>query len=146
MAIKLRELMREDAGGVYGVGVAGGINREPVSNYSIGINFGCAPENVDKLVAIVLEEIKNTKLNGAAQVNVDKVIAEETRSLETGVKENSYWRFRLEQQFFRNADPLKILDAPNRIKQLTVERTKTLANQYFDDMNFVRLVLLPEGK
>ncbi len=83
LAIKLREVLREDAGGVYGVGVSGGINREPTNNYSIGIQFGCAPENVDKLVALVLEEIKNTKSNGIAQTNVDKIIAEQTRSLAT---------------------------------------------------------------
>ena len=146
LGIKLREVLREDAGGVYGVGVSGGINREPVANYSIGIQFGCAPENIDKLVALVMDEIKNTKANGVAQVNVDKIIAEQTRALENDVKENSYWRYRLEQQFFRNADPLKILEAPQKIKLLTVDRTKTLANQYFNEANFVKLVLLPEGK
>lgn len=146
LGIKLREVLREDAGGVYGVGVSGGINREPVPSYSVGIQFSCAPENTDKLVALVQEEIKNTKANGVAQANVDKVIAEQSRSLENEVKENSYWRFKLEQQFFRNADPLKILEAPQKLKQLTVERTKTLANQYFNERDFVKLVLLPEGK
>jgi zinc protease len=145
MAIKLREVLREDAGGVYGVGVNGGINREPVNSYSISIQFGCAPANVDKLVGLVMQEISNTKANGVAQVNVDKIIAEQTRALENDVKENSYWRYRLEQQFFRNADPLKILDAPQKVKQLTVERTKTLANQYFNERNMVKLVLMPEG-
>ncbi len=146
MGIKLREVLREDAGGVYGVGVNGGINREPVSNYSISIQFGCAPENVDKLEALVMEEIKNMKANGVAQVNVDKVIAEQTRALENDMKENSYWRYRLEQQFFRNADPLQILDAPQKVKQLTVARTQILANQYFNEKNMARLILLPEGK
>jgi zinc protease len=41
---------------------------------------------------------------------------------------------------------LKILNAPQRIKQLTVEKTKTLANKFFDDKNVVKLVLLPEKK
>lgn len=146
LGIKLREVLREDAGGVYGVGVSGGINREPNPSYSIGIQFSCAPENVDKLVALVQEEIKQTKANGVAQTNVEKVIAEQSRSLENDVKENSYWRFKLEQQFFRNADPLKILEAPQKLKQLTVERTRILANTYFNESNFVKLVLLPEDK
>jgi zinc protease len=144
LSIRLRELLREDAGGVYGVGVSGGINREPAATYSIGIQFGCAPENVDKLVALVMEEIRNTKANGVAQVNIDKVLAEQTRALENDVKENSYWRFRLEQQFFRNADPLSILDAPRRIKDFTAERSKTLANAYFNEQNLAKLVLMPE--
>ncbi len=146
LSIKLREILREDAGGVYGVGVSGGINREPVNNYSIGIQFGCAPENVDKLVALVMNEINHTKANGIAQLNIDKVIAEQIRALEVEVKENSYWRFRLEQQFLRNADPMKILDANNQIKEFTVARSKLLANQYFKEADFVKLVLLPEEK
>ncbi len=146
LSIKLREVLREDAGGVYGVGVSGGINREPVNNYSINIQFGCAPENVDKLVALVMEEITNTKANGVAAVNVDKVIAEQLRAWEVDIKENSYWRYRLEQQFFRNADPLKILNARERIQQFSVARSKVLASQYFNEVNMVKLVLLPEGK
>lgn len=146
MGIKLREVLREDAGGVYGVSISGGINREPFSNYSIGIQFGCAPENVDKLVALVMEEIKNTKANGVAQVNADKIIAEQTRALESEVKENSYWRYNLEQKFFRNTDPLKILDAPKKIREFSVERSKILANKYFDEKNVAKLVLMPEGK
>ncbi len=144
MAIKLREVLREDAGGVYGVGVNGGINREPVVSYSISIQFGCAPENVDKLVNMVMEEINNTKTQGAASVNVDKIIAEQTRSLENDVKENSYWRYQLEQAFFRKGNPVNILSARDKIKKLTVARTQILANRYFDESNMARFVLIPE--
>lgn len=144
--IKLREVLREDAGGVYGVGVSGGINREPVSNYSIGINFSCAPENADKLVGLTMDAIREVKAKGATQENINKVIAEQTRSLENSVKENGYWRYHLEQQFFRGADPLKILETPEKIKQLNVERTKTLASRFFDEQNLVKLVLMPEKK
>ncbi len=143
MAIKLRETLREDAGGVYGVGVNGGLTREPVPSYSIAIQFGCAPENVEKLTGIVMDEIRNTKANGVAAVNIEKTVAEQTRALENEVKENSYWRFRLEQQFFRNADPLSILEAPERIKRLTVEKTKELADKYFNEANMAKFVLLP---
>jgi zinc protease len=146
LSIKLREVLREDAGGVYGVGVSGGLSREPVGSSSISIQFGCAPENVDKLIGLVMDEIKNTKANGAAQVNIEKVIAEDTRALENSVKENSYWRYQLEQSFFRNVDPMKILDAPQKIKQFTIERTKILANQYFDEDNMAKFILLPEKK
>jgi len=144
LGIRLREVLREDAGGVYGVGVSGGLNKEPVNNYSISIQFGCAPENVDKLVALTMEEINHTKVNGIAPVNIEKVIAEQTRSLENEFKENNYWRYKLEQQFFRKNNPEKILDAPQLIKKITVERTKELANQYFSELNMARFVLLPE--
>ncbi|MFZ9215234.1 MAG: M16 family metallopeptidase, partial [Sediminibacterium sp.] len=144
MGIKLRETLREDAGGVYGVGISGGINKEPKKSYSISVRFGCAPENVEKLIALVEEEIKQTKLNGVAQINIDKVKAEQTRSLENDVKENSYWRYKLEQAIFRGSDPTKILLAPTRINLIDVATTKALANKYFNEANKAKFVLLPE--
>ncbi|MFM1970947.1 MAG: hypothetical protein RL731_769, partial [Bacteroidota bacterium] len=144
MGIKLRETLREDAGGVYGVGISGGINKEPKKSYSITIRFGCAPENVEKLIALVEEEIKQTKLNGVAQINIEKVKAEQTRSLENDVKENSYWRYKLEQAIFRGSDPTKILQAPARINLIDVATTKALANKYFNEANKAKFVLLPE--
>jgi zinc protease len=90
LGIKLREVLREDAGGVYGVGVNGGIGREPTTDYSISISFDCSPENIEKLVGLVMEEIKNTKANGIEQANIDKIIAEQLRANELKLKDNSF--------------------------------------------------------
>ncbi len=146
LEIRLREILREDQGGVYGVGVGANINREPVNSYSITISFGCAPENVDKLINLALAEIKNMKANGGAETNVEKVIAEDTRSMETSVKDNNYWLYNLQTKYYYNEDPKTILEDPAMVKKLTVARTKELANKYFDTANVIRLVLDPEGK
>ncbi len=146
LGIKLREQLREDQGGVYGVGVNGNINRIPSNSYSISIQFGCAPENVEKLVKIVYDEIAAMKLNGAPTVNVEKVIAEDTRSMENEVKENDYWKYNLEDKLFYGEDPKIILEDPKIVKKLTVERTKEIANKYFNDANRVKIILLPEDK
>ncbi|MDE3253188.1 MAG: insulinase family protein, partial [Bacteroidota bacterium] len=118
LGIKLREVLREDAGGVYGVGVNGGISREPNNSYSISIRFGCSPENVDKLVNMVKDVIEETRKNGVSKENIEKVVAEQTRSLENEVKENSYWRYQLEQHFFRHLNPLDILKGREKISRL----------------------------
>lgn len=146
LEIKLREVLREDQGGVYGVGVHGAINREPINSYSIVILFTCSTENLDKLVGLTMDEIHKLKQNGATQVDVDKVIAEDVRGLETSVKENSYWKYNLEQKIYHNEDPLTILQDSDMVKKLTVERTKEIANKYFDENNMAKLVLAPENK
>ena len=146
LEIRLREVLREDQGGVYGVNVGATIHREPINSYSVTISFGCAPENVNKLIGLALEEIKKMKVNGAPQENVDKVVAEDTRSLETQVKENDYWLYNLEDKYYHNEDPKTILEDPAMAKKLTVERTKEIANKYFDMDNMARLVLDPQDK
>ncbi|GEO08648.1 M16 family metallopeptidase [Segetibacter aerophilus] len=146
LEIRLREILREDQGGVYGVGVGANINREPINSYSVTISFGCAPENVEKLSGLVLEEVKKMKADGGSQTNVEKVIAEDTRGMETGVKENNYWLYNLQSKYYRNEDPLTILQDPVMVRKLTVERTKELANKYFNFDNLTKIVLMPEGK
>ena len=43
LSIMLREVMREDKSGVYGVGVNLVPARIPEAGYTISIQFGCAP-------------------------------------------------------------------------------------------------------
>jgi zinc protease len=146
LEIRLREILREDQGGVYSVGVGANINREPVNSYSVTISFGCAPENVDRLTDLIMTEIKNMKANGGTQINVDKVVAEDTRSMETSVKENSYWLYNLQDKYYYNEDPATLLQDAAMVKKLTVARTKELANKYLNTDNEIKLVLMPEGK
>lgn len=146
LEIRLREILREDQGGVYSVGVGANINREPINSYSVTVSFGCAPENVQKLTGLVMDEIKNMKANGGTQTNVDKVVAEDTRGLETSVKENSYWLYNLQNKYYYNENPATILQDAAMVKELTVARTKELANKYLNTDNEAKLVLMPEGK
>ncbi len=126
------------------MGVRGNISRVPVSSYSVTISFGCAPENVDKLIELVMAEISNMKMNGASQVNIDKVTAEDTRSLEKDLKENGYWQYNLEQKYLYGEDPKTILEDMPNLKKMTVARTKEMANKYFSLENFAKMILLPE--
>ncbi len=143
-AIKLRELLREDQGGVYGVNVSGGINREPVNNYAISISFGCAPENVDKFINLVLNEIEQLKKEGAPVENVQKILAEGRRNMEIQVKDNNYWLYNLQSKYYRDEDPLTILQEQKMLTDLTPEKTKELANKYFNLQNYATFILMPE--
>jgi zinc protease len=91
-----------------------------------------------------MDEIKKLKESGAPQINIDKVIAEDTRGMETATKENNYWLYNLEQKYFHKEDPVTILEDPALVRKLTVTRTKELANKYFDLNNMAKLVLVPE--
>jgi zinc protease len=144
LGIRLREVLREDQGGVYGVGVRGNIDRIPSDKYTVSISFGCSAENVDKLIELVMKEIDDMRNNGAAQVNIDKVTAEDVRSLETELKQNRYWQYNLEQKYLYGEDPKTILEDMGNLKKMTVERSKELAKKYFNPGNFAKMILLPE--
>ena len=53
MTIRLRETLREDMGGTYGVSVQASPSRYPRSEYELRIGFGSAPERTDELTSEV---------------------------------------------------------------------------------------------
>ncbi|HUH33424.1 MAG TPA: insulinase family protein, partial [Daejeonella sp.] len=146
LTIKLIERLREDEGGVYGVGARASYSKYPQGHYSLNISFGCGPENVDKLIASTLEEISKIKQNGAQAVDIEKFVAEERRSTEIQLKDNGFWLGYLTGQIQNEEDPKQILGYLESLKKITPESLKTAANKYVSGNNFIRLVLLPENK
>ncbi|MEY4904441.1 MAG: hypothetical protein RLZZ292_2256, partial [Bacteroidota bacterium] len=149
LKIKLRESLREDKGGVYGIGISSSINHFPTSSYTTTINFSCAPERVEELIAAVKAEIEKVKLNGAEEKDMTKVRETRRVEMETGRKENSFWLQNLMSIYQNGEDTtIKALESVEKLNEyynaLTSKDYKRLANQYFDLKNVATFVLLPE--
>ncbi|RRA98050.1 M16 family metallopeptidase [Larkinella rosea] len=145
LEIKLIETLREEESGVYGVSVNGAYSKIPAQRYTLRIGFGCAPENVDKLIARTLAEIDKLKQNGAESKDIDKFKAETRRETELQLKQNGFWLGYLSNQYFNNDAPDEILHEAEFLKQVTPESTKQAANLYFGK-NYIKLLLVPERK
>ncbi len=143
LSIKLIERLREDEGGVYGVGARATYSRFPKNRYSFTISFGCAPENVEKLISSTLDEINKIRQNGAQAVDIEKFIAEETRTTETQMKDNGFWLGYLTNQLQNEDDPKQILTYLQSLKELTPDALKATVQYRLAD-NYIRMVLLPE--
>ncbi|HCN84234.1 MAG TPA: peptidase M16, partial [Sphingobacteriaceae bacterium] len=144
--IKLTERLREDESGVYGVNVNALHAKSPKERYNFNIQFGCGPENVEKLIASALDEINKIKTNGAQTADIEKFVAEEKRNTELQLKENSFWTSYLVGQYQNNEDPKRILSYTDLLKSVTPQTLKAIANKYLGGDNYIRLVLMPEGK
>ena len=62
--IRLREILREDLAGTYGVGIGQTASRFPKPRYAVTVAFGAAPENIDSLVAVVFANLEQLKADG----------------------------------------------------------------------------------
>jgi len=142
--IKLIEEIREKKSGVYSIGASANPSKYPYEHYSIRIGFPCAPENVEDLTEAVFAEIKKVQENGPTEEDLKKVKETQRRDMETNLKENRYWLRTLQQAYFLDQDPTKVLDYEESINNLTVEGLKEVANKYFNFDSYVRVVLLPE--
>ena len=146
LTIKLIERLREDEGGVYGVGARASYTKFPKGRYTFNISFGCAPENVEKLISSTLDEINKIRVNGALASDIEKFIAEETRSTETQLKDNGFWLGYLTNQLQNEDEPKQVLTYLESLKELNPEALKATAQYRLSPDNFIRMVLLPEKK
>ena len=89
MEIKLREIMREDMGGTYGVWIWSSPSHYPKEKYEFNIMFGCAPENVDTLVQALFTQIDSVQSYGIDIDYILKVQEKQRQAREVNLKENS---------------------------------------------------------
>ena len=145
LQIRMLERLREDESGVYSPAVGLSTVKYPKGRFSLTVSFGCAPENVNKLIASVMDEVNTMKTVGPPQVNVDKFKAENKLSLESALKTNSFWMSYL-LSHLQNQEPLDQINDFNKIlDQITPSDVKNVAGKYLTGKNFIKLILLPEN-
>ena len=145
LKIKLTERLREAEGGVYSISTQSVVNKYPHNRFASFVSFGCAPENVEKLITSTLDEINKLKESGPTQVDVDKIIAESKRGMELQLKDNSYWLVYLLNQLENKNDLERVLHFDENIRKITPEAVKEVARKYITGENFIRIVLYPEN-
>jgi zinc protease len=143
--IKLREALRENMGGTYGVSVSPGASRDPLPSYRFTIGFGSAPERLEALTAAALAQIDSVKRFGTTPEYLTKVKEAALRSRETAIKQNGYWLSQI-ATFDQNGWPLaEIPDGDKLITALTADDLKRAATKYLRIDNYVRVSLYPEN-
>ncbi|TAE31596.1 MAG: insulinase family protein [Cytophagales bacterium] len=146
LEIKLTEKLREEESGVYTPGASGSYSKLPAQRYTFRIGFGCAPENVEKLVSKTLDIINEIKQKGADPNDIAKFKAESQRETELQLKDNNFWLGYLTNQYFNKDDLAEVLRENEQLDKVTAESTKAAANRYLSGQNLIRFVLLPERK
>jgi len=143
LSMRLREILREDMGGVYGVGAGGFLTRRPREERTFGIQFGCAPDAVDKLLQASFDEIKVFAKEGVGADYLEKTKAAFLRERETQLKTNGFWVGWLASSYRFGDDPTLVLDPSKMIGRMTVDNVKASAKKYLDAKQYYQAVLMP---
>jgi zinc protease len=142
--IRLREVLREDLGGVYGVAVGASSTIAPDTLYSVSIGFGADPARVDELVDSTFTVLRAFQSTGPSDSIVHKVKEAQLRTRETSLKQNAYWLGQLVAAQRWGTDPRNILTSDQLIDSLTATTVRDAARRYLRLENYVRVTLLPE--
>ena len=144
LSIKLIEKLREEEGGVYGVGARGGMSRAPYGSYSFSISFPCGPEKLEVLQLKALEELQKIIDVGPEQKDVSKV--KETQLLEhkEQQKKNRYWLNKIKNADFNQKELSQAAEEIEDIEQLSAKNIQEIAKKYAVKNKFIA-TLNPEN-
>lgn len=146
LRIRLREVLREDMGATYGVGVNGILVDRPKERYLFTVGFGCAPENVEEMIAAVKKELQIVQESGLDETYAEKVQEAQRRRREVSLKENGFWVSVLRTYYTRGMDPRLVLDYDALLARVTPENLKATAKKYLSSDNTMQATLFPEAQ
>lgn len=147
LQIRLRDIMREQLGGTYGVQVAPQLTQEPLPGFSLLIEFGSDPARADELGAIVHDEVAALATRTATPAELEEIRQYLLRNYETRLQQNSYWMSQLSQSISmgKTASPADdILALPEVLAALDAGDIREAAGRLIDLQNYIHLGLLPQ--
>lgn len=144
MNIKLREAIREDKGGTYGIQVNSWSSKEPHGDYVVGITFGCQPQRVEELCSVVMAQIDSVSNYALSPEYINKVRETQLKAFEKDSKENSSWIGWITGALRYGISLVDYLPNENRIKALSAADIQSAAKKFFNKNNYIRVALYPE--
>jgi zinc protease len=144
--IRLREVLRADKGGTYGVSVGANCSHIPYERYQVSISFGSAPERVDELVNATFAVIDSVKSGAISDSNLTKIREITVRSHETALRRNGAWLSAMIDADEDGRDQRDFLRLPQLMMALTREQLRDAARLYLRRDQYARFTLLPQSK
>jgi Predicted Zn-dependent peptidases len=143
LTIRLIERLREQEGGVYNVRASVNVRKMPAGEYTFLVNFICDPRNVEPLILSVNSEIMKLKMEGADEEDITKYKAGEKSGLDRVLKENAFWLNYLSSKAMNGEEP-EMPEIKNRMKLITPQSLQQTAVKFFNNANYIRVILVPE--
>ncbi len=144
LEIAMRDILREELGETYGVGV--GLN-QPLPQKGagrIGVTFGGAPDRIEKMIERTLQEVKRLQQEGPSEDLTTRAKESARREHEVSIRQNGYWLGRLQSSKLLGRDPLLILKREERILAITRENLHEMFKKYFPLDRSTVVTLVPE--
>lgn len=141
---RLRDRLREDLGGTYGVAVSGSASQEPREEYRFVVDFGAAPERLDELTAVVFAEVERLRREAPTVAEMAKVREEQRREKEVNLRDNAWWATQLMTYVRFGWDPSGITAVGGAGPHTEPEAVRDAARRYLDPARHVQVSLVPE--
>lgn len=148
LSTRLREVLREEKGGVYGVGVrTNAVPEWPIREARISVSFTCDPDRVEELKKAALEIIEDVRTQPVDVRYIDEIKAKRQRAREERLADNGFWLNNFTGALRRGEDPRAVHDYAERNASLTPEVVQRAAAKFLPQTrpDVVGMLLPAEG-
>jgi zinc protease len=142
--IRLREVLREDMGGVYSNYSYGSISRRPRQEYEFTVFFGCDPARLEDLKKAVFKTIATIQKQGIDESYLIKVRNSRKRTRELDLRRNYFWTNKIAEAYRFDKDPAKAID-DSLLMKVSSTQIKSAARKYLGSRQYVLGILKPEA-
>ncbi len=143
---RLRGVLREDLGGVYGVSLSGGVRPHPAAHYQVTLSFACDPERVEELLSAAQDQFDHVMRDGVSEEEIAVEQEQNRRGREERIRTNAFWAGAYVSTLVRGDDPADLLAWDARNDSLTSKELQALAQKVWGgDGNRVEVVWVPEA-
>jgi zinc protease len=140
---RMREEIRESAGGAYSVGAGGWRWRYPQPWAYMQVGFGFDPHRLEELRRRTLAVIDEVRSEAPSPDYLERIRAQQRQEYQRSLQENSYWLAVLEFSVENGRPFEQILDFPRLLEELDAEDIRSTAQRYLDPDRRIELVLVP---
>ena len=145
LTVKLRELIREEKSGVYGVSVKNSFSRTPKDKASISISFTCDPKRKDELTSYVKKVVDEIQKEEVEKKYINSFIKKRVIAYNENIKTASYWENILKRHAFYNDNISDVNKYIDLYENLTPKDVKNSALKYLTTEDILFTVLNPKS-
>jgi zinc protease len=139
---RLRDRLREQLGGTYGVAVEGGTYRLYGEHFRVLVFFQSAPERMRELSREMWGILDSVRTRGATAAELAMAVRMQRRQLETQLQSNQFWLERM-QLYNRLGVPLDRIVSPYPADHVTPKELEAAAGKYLPKTAFIQLTNVP---
>ncbi len=144
LSVLLREKLREDLGGVYGVSVSTSSWIRPYAGVRVRVEYQCDPERLEELEAAMIEVMETLQEEGPEASYIESTKAKNREWWEDTQQNNGFW-MRFADALEDDEDPTQFLKFPEMNAKITADDVQDLAKMLLLGDNRGTVVLLPKG-
>lgn len=142
--VRLRDALREDLGGTYGVQIGSSATADPSPAWTLSMRFSCDPDRVDELTEALWAEVRTLRDEGPTQAEVDAAKAKMLRMWQGAQRTLDLWAGAMLAGELSDESTADILDVPGQLEGITVDSVRAAAARLLVEDDVVQLTHLPE--